>query len=603
MQTLEGHTQNVSVVGFHPELPLIISGSEDGTLTLLAVSPALIAFFAGTIRLWHSNTYRLENTLNYGMERVWALSVMRGSNDVGLGFDEGCVVIKLGREEPAVSMDSSGKIVWARHNEIQTVNLKSGINEDAVDGERLNLPVKDLGSCEVYPQTLQHNPNGRFVVVCGDGEYIIYTALAWRNKSFGQALDVVWSADSNEYAVRETSIKVKLFKNFKERHSMKMAFAADGIFGGALLALKGSNFVCFYDWETCALIRRIDVLPKNVYWSAEGDMLVIACESSFFVLRYNRDAVAEKINSAGPEGVEEAFEVLSEINETVQTGCWEGDCFIYTSTANRLDYYVGGQTTTVAHFDKPLYLLGYISANNRVYLVDKDQNITSYGLSLLVLEYQTAILRDEDEVAASILPRLPDDQRNKIARFLESRGKVDLALEVSTDASYRFDLAVQLKRLETAFAIASDVDSPQKWRQLADLSLTDPSKVSIAEDCLRKAKDMSGLLLLYLAQGNADGLSYVAKEAEASGQHNVAFVSLFLHGQLEKCIDLLVKADRVPEAAFLARTFLPSQVPPLVKLWRESLAKTHKKFSDALADPSSHPDLFPDYALVRCAVH
>lgn len=22
--------------------------------------------------------------------------------------------------------------------------------------------------------------------VCGDGEYVIYTALAWRNKSFGQ---------------------------------------------------------------------------------------------------------------------------------------------------------------------------------------------------------------------------------------------------------------------------------------------------------------------------------------------------------------------------------------------------------------------------------
>jgi len=29
---------------------------------------------------------------------------------------------QLGREEPAVSMDSSGKIVWARHNEIQTAN-------------------------------------------------------------------------------------------------------------------------------------------------------------------------------------------------------------------------------------------------------------------------------------------------------------------------------------------------------------------------------------------------------------------------------------------------------------------------------------------------
>ncbi len=60
------------------------------------------------------------------MERVWAICYLRGSNDVGLGYDEGTIVIKLGREEPAVSMDNTGKIVWARHNEIQTTNVKSG---------------------------------------------------------------------------------------------------------------------------------------------------------------------------------------------------------------------------------------------------------------------------------------------------------------------------------------------------------------------------------------------------------------------------------------------------------------------------------------------
>ena len=38
----------------------------------------------------------------------------------------------------------------------------------------------------------------RFVVVCGDGEYIIYTAMALRNKSFGSALEFVWSHDSSE---------------------------------------------------------------------------------------------------------------------------------------------------------------------------------------------------------------------------------------------------------------------------------------------------------------------------------------------------------------------------------------------------------------------
>ncbi len=63
------------------------------------------------------------------------------------------------------------------------------------DGERLYLPTKEMGSVEIYPQYLKHNPNGRFVAVCGDGEYIIYTALGLRNKSFGSALEFVWAGE------------------------------------------------------------------------------------------------------------------------------------------------------------------------------------------------------------------------------------------------------------------------------------------------------------------------------------------------------------------------------------------------------------------------
>lgn len=130
----------------------------------------------------------------------------------------------------------------------------------------MSLPIKDLGNSEIYPQTLNHSPNGRFVVVCGDGEYIIYTALAWRNKTFGQALDFVWAQDSNEYAIRESSTKVKLFKGFKERSQVlqKLGFSAEGIYGGALLGIRSSSFLDFYDWESGGLVRRIDVVPKNV---------------------------------------------------------------------------------------------------------------------------------------------------------------------------------------------------------------------------------------------------------------------------------------------------------------------------------------------------
>lgn len=58
-----------------------------------------------------------------------------------------------------------------QHQQIQTVNVKSlGADYAPTDGERLPLAAKDLGASDVYPQSLAHNPNGRFVTVCGDGE-------------------------------------------------------------------------------------------------------------------------------------------------------------------------------------------------------------------------------------------------------------------------------------------------------------------------------------------------------------------------------------------------------------------------------------------------
>ena len=86
--------------------------------------------------------------------------------------------------------------------------------------------------------------------MCGDGEYIIYTAMALRNKSFGSALEFVWAADASEYAVRESSSSIKLFKNFKEKKTFKPEFGAENIFGGNLLGVKSVSGLAFYDWET-----------------------------------------------------------------------------------------------------------------------------------------------------------------------------------------------------------------------------------------------------------------------------------------------------------------------------------------------------------------
>lgn len=43
----------------------------------------------------------------------------------------------------------------------------------------------------------------------------------------------------------------------------------------------------------------------------------------------------------------------------------------------------------------------------------------------------------------------------------------------------------------------------------------------------------------------------------------------------QECLDLLLTAHRIPEAAFLARTYLPSHVPRIVEAWKADLAKVH----------------------------
>merc|ERR1719330_1963960 len=580
VQTLEGHAQNIASVSFHPELPIILTGSEDGT-----------------VKIWHANTYRLENTLNYGLERVWDIGCLRGSNNVALGYDEGAILIKLGREEPAMSMDAGGKIVWAKHSELQQASLKALEKEEIQDGERLPLAVKDMGSCEVYPQTVQHNPNGRFVVVCGDGEYIIYTAMALRNKSFGSAQEFVWAADSSEYAVRENASTIKLFKNFKEKKTFKPDFGAEAIYGGHFLGVKSPSGLAFYDWESQSLIRRIEITPKQVYWSENGDMVCISTEESYFVLKFNSETVAtaqETKEGISEDGVDDAFDVLGEVQELVKTGLWVGDCFIYTNSVNRLNYYVGGEIVTIAHLDRTMYLLGYIPTDNRLYLGDKELSVVSFQLLVSVLEYQTAVMRRDFDTADRVLQTVPKEQRTRVAHFLEKQGFKKQALAVSIDPEHKFDLAIQLGDLETGYSLAQESASEQKWRQLAELA-TKQAKFELAQQCLHEAQDHGGLLLLATAAGNGNMVEKLGIQAEQAGKHNVSFLSYFMLGQLEKCLQILLDSNRIPEAAFFARTYLPSEISRIVELWREQLSKVNERAGQSLADPKDYPNLFPDF--------
>lgn len=66
----------------------------------------------------------------------------------------------------------------------------------------------------------------------------------------------------------------------------------------------------------------------------------------------------------------------------------------------------------------------------------------------------------------------------------------------------------------------------------------------------------------------------LADDSYKCGQYNSSFLSYFLLGDVEKCVEILVETDRVPEATFFAHSYCPSQVSRLVALWREKAAAT-----------------------------
>lgn len=242
-----------------------------------------------------------------------------------------------------------------------------------------------------------------------------------------------------------------------------------------------------------------------------------------------------------------------------------------------------------------MYVLGYIQRDSRIYLADKDVNVTSFGLSLPVLEYQTLVLREDMETAAELLPSIPDDQLNKIARFLEGQGHKELALEVATDPEHKFDLALALNQLDIALELAKQADVDHKWKTVGDAALS-AWEVSLAAECFTHAKDLGSLLLLHSSTGDRDGLNALAIQAQEAGAHNVAFSCYWLLGDVEKCTEVLAKTGRLAEAVLFSQTYKPSLTVPTVKEWKENLEKNKKgRVAKLIGVPGEDEDLFPEW--------
>jgi coatomer subunit beta' len=100
----------------------------------------------------------------------------------------------------------------------------------------------------------------------------------------------------------------------------------------------------------------------------------------------------------------------------------------------------------------------------------------------------------------------------------------------------------------------------------------------LAERCFKKSKDFNSLLLFYSSYGDFEGLKSVATDAEEAGKYNVAYEAASLTGDAERCVEILLKSNRVAEAAFFARAYAPSLLQKVMKPWQEILQQRKLPF-------------------------
>ncbi len=225
----------------------------------------------------------------------------------------------------------------------------------------------------------------------------------------------------------------------------------------------------------------------------------------------------------------------------------------------------------------------------------KDVNVTSFALSLPVLEYQTLVLRKDMETAAELLPTIPREELNKIARFLEGQGHKELALEVATDPEQKFTLALELNHLSIALELAKEAGVEHKWKTVGDAALA-AWDVALAAECFGHAKDLGSLLLVYTSTSDTEGLKKLAAQASEAGAHNITFTCLWMLGDVDGCANVLTKTGRLAEAVLFSQTYKPTLAPGVVGEWKQGLEKSKKgRVAKILGTPGEDDELFPEW--------
>jgi coatomer subunit beta' len=471
---------------------------------------------------------------------------------------------------------SQAKIIFAKQNAVFSINLKQ-IQNEVKDGEVIDIPAKSLGSTEHFPLAIRYSPNGRYFAVLSDKEFVISTSGVYRNSCVGTCSDISWN-EGETFAIKEGS-SVKIYKELKEHKNFKPGFSFDAVLGGPFISVRTTDSIYLYDSDNGIFIRKIDVTPTQVIWNENKRTLALICEDITYILNAYIEKIEkyiEDVTEGGvdvdEEGCQDAFEPRFEINDKIVNGLFIDDVFIYINTKNKINYAIDDKIFSITTLNSNYSLLGYLPSTNKIYLMNKSFNLISYTFPLSFVSYQMAILKGNYEQAEKVFSTIPPDYIERVTNFLEKFEHYELCYHLCSNINQKFSLAIKLKKLKDAWHIASEQNSADKLKMVADLAL-DLGEFKYAEEAMVAANDLNGLLLYYSCIQDRQSLHTLALMALSAGMYNIAFSCYFQLNEVDICLNVLIESQKLPEAALFCRTYLPSRLNSVLELWNEEINK------------------------------
>lgn len=521
VDTLRGHTNNVSSVMFHPRDDLIISDSEDHT-----------------IRVWDSTKRICIQSFTRARDRFWVVASHKQQNLIAAGHDSGAVVFKLSRERIPFTVYKHF-CYYIKDRAYHQYNLQNG--QDTVIHHFTQGP-----GCSSSKRKLSYNmfndTQSMLLCSCEDsqGSYEILQISSGNKVELtpGNASSVCFIGRSKYITLENNTLCVNTMDRQVTKRVALPIIGCQTLYEGALpsqILLVTLTDIVNYDFQSNTILGQLTLTDiKRLQWNSTHTLLAIVTKQGITV-------------------IDQDFKILVSIqeNQHVKDCLWYENTILFYSTLSQVKYVLAsGEQGIVVSLDEPIYLVH--CKNRSLFGLTRKQQIVKVEINPTELLFKHYLEEKQYRKAIHIIHKYKIDSK-AIIGYLQNNGFEDIALYFVTEPRARFNLAIRCGNLDIAMECATTLDEPVVWNQLAEEALRQGNH-EMVEMAYQRTKSFDKLTFLYVITGNTAKLEKMLKISELRNDvmgryHN----SLFL-GNVESRIQVLLDVQQYTLAYITAVT-------------------------------------------------